>query len=211
MLPAAAAAVLGVAAGLDVGRRLDPRRGGHHGQPGHFSATWIPGGRSTEFTVSLPAQAACSGELPIGRLPGLQLSGGTEASASRRSRSTAVSPTAAATSTGWSRRTAPTGATRTPRRRRVEVIDDPERLRVGARSSGTTVWRFDALLYQDGDTSGVWEAGIACTIGTGPVTDYWNTQVTFTASSSQPQPFQLGRPCPGQQSPRNAARRLMPG
>jgi hypothetical protein len=44
------------------------------------------------------------------------------------------------------------------------------------------------LLYTGG-TSGVWEAGIACANSTGAVTDYWNTAVTFTSSGSDPNGF----------------------
>jgi hypothetical protein len=43
------------------------------------------------------------------------------------------------------------------------------------------------------DTTGVWESGLACAPSTGAnagvVSDYWNTQVTFTASGSDPNGF----------------------
>jgi large repetitive protein len=45
-----------------------------------------------------------------------------------------------------------------------------------------------SLLYT-GDTSGVWEAGLACSNSTHALTDNWNTQVTFTANSSDPTGF----------------------
>jgi hypothetical protein len=35
----------------------------------------------------------------------------------------------------------------------------------------------------------VWEAGIACVNSTGAATDNWNTEVTFTYSSSDPNHF----------------------
>lgn len=41
----------------------------------------------------------------------------------------------------------------------------------------------------DGGTSGVWEAGVLCANGSGTVTDYWNTEVTFTANSNDPNGF----------------------
>ena len=47
----------------------------------------------------------------------------------------------------------------------------------------------DTLLYADGNTDGVWEAGIACANSSGAVTDYWNTEVTFTASGTDPNGF----------------------
>jgi hypothetical protein len=41
----------------------------------------------------------------------------------------------------------------------------------------------------DGGSSAIWEAGIACANPSGVVADYWNTQVTFTASGSDPNGF----------------------
>jgi len=41
----------------------------------------------------------------------------------------------------------------------------------------------------DGGSSAVWNAGIACANSSGAVTDYWNTQVTFTSSVSDPHGF----------------------
>ncbi len=45
------------------------------------------------------------------------------------------------------------------------------------------------LLDSDGGTTGTWEAGFACATGTGQITDYWNTQITFTANGSDPNGF----------------------
>ena len=44
------------------------------------------------------------------------------------------------------------------------------------------------FLYTGG-TSGVWEAGLACADSTGVLSDYWNTEVTFTASATDPSGF----------------------
>ncbi len=44
------------------------------------------------------------------------------------------------------------------------------------------------LLYASGNKSGVWEAGVACEKN-GGVTDYWNTEVTFKSSTSDPNGF----------------------
>jgi hypothetical protein len=41
----------------------------------------------------------------------------------------------------------------------------------------------------DNGSSAVWNAGIACANSSGAVTDYWNTQVTFTKSTSDPNGF----------------------
>jgi Putative Ig domain len=43
------------------------------------------------------------------------------------------------------------------------------------------------LLYSG--TKGVWEGGIACANSSGTVTDYWNTEITFTSSESDPDGF----------------------
>ncbi|MGO8870973.1 MAG: hypothetical protein ACLQPH_06130 [Acidimicrobiales bacterium] len=40
-----------------------------------------------------------------------------------------------------------------------------------------------------GASDGVWEAGLLCANTTGAVTDNWNTQITFTASSTDPNGF----------------------
>ena len=41
-------------------------------------------------------------------------------------------------------------------------------------------------LFPDGQTSATWEGGIACANTHGVVTDYWNSQIVFTASASDP-------------------------
>jgi len=41
----------------------------------------------------------------------------------------------------------------------------------------------------DGGSSAVWDAGIACANSTGTLTDYWNTVVTFTANTDDPNGF----------------------
>jgi hypothetical protein len=44
-------------------------------------------------------------------------------------------------------------------------------------------------LLAGGSTPGTWEAGLLCSNPSGTVTDSWNTQVTFTANSSDPNGF----------------------
>jgi hypothetical protein len=41
----------------------------------------------------------------------------------------------------------------------------------------------------DGGSSATWNAGIACANSSGVMTDYWNTQVTFTADANDPNGF----------------------
>jgi hypothetical protein len=46
-----------------------------------------------------------------------------------------------------------------------------------------------AQLLYTGGTTGVWEAGLACANSSHVLTDNWNTEVTFTAKSSDPTGF----------------------
>jgi len=51
-------------------------------------------------------------------------------------------------------------------------------------------------------TSATWQAGIACAVGTGAVTDYWVDNVTFTKSTTDANGFTwTSSPGPGTQSP----------
>ena len=139
------------------------------------------GGSSTSFSVALPAQAACTGDtasdgyhvfsylVPQGTSP------------------TTVSFTGGDPSTGYgffssigtyygSANTASTTG---------QIIGIPDF------EWGPAVESYSlksALLY-NGGTSGVWEAGIACANSSGAVTDYWNTEITFTSSQSDPDGF----------------------
>ncbi len=68
-----------------------------------------------------------------------------------------------------------------------QVLSPPNNLQFAELlSKGVTL---DTLLYSGGNTSGIWEAGIACANTSGAVTDYWNVQVTFTASGTDPHGF----------------------
>jgi hypothetical protein len=54
---------------------------------------------------------------------------------------------------------------------------------------GVTSYKILSDLLYTGGTIGVWEAGIACVTSAGLLTDNWNTEITFTASSSDPNGF----------------------
>jgi hypothetical protein len=145
------------------------------------------GGSQTEFTVSLPAQAACSGNSrsdgyrvfsylvePSVNVSTITFHGGLpDTSANQYG-------LVEADGTYWGdKNTAPSTG---------EIIQIPNDFEWGPLVSDDGV-ALDTLLYQDGNTSGVWDAGIACTNNAGTVTDFWNTQVTFTASGSSSNPF----------------------
>jgi hypothetical protein len=140
------------------------------------------GGSETQFTVDLPAQAACSGDTATDgyHVFSYLVPQGTAV--------TSVTFGSGGPSTGLgfadvngyygSANTAPTTG---------EIINIPsdfewaDLLGLGATAASL-----------DGGT-GVWEAGLACAPSTGAtagqVSDYWNTQVTFTASTSDPNGF----------------------
>ena len=44
-------------------------------------------------------------------------------------------------------------------------------------------------LFPNGQKSSTWHAGIACADTNGVVTNYWDSQIVFTASSSDPRGF----------------------
>ncbi len=45
------------------------------------------------------------------------------------------------------------------------------------------------LLFSSGGTTATWNGGIACADSEGVTTDYWNTQIVFTASTTDPGGF----------------------
>jgi hypothetical protein len=139
------------------------------------------GGSATSFTVTLPAQAACTGDtasdgyhvfsylVPQGTSPGsVTFTGGTPSTGYGFFSSTATlyGPGNTAPTTG-------------------QVIGIPD-FEWGPAVEDYSL--LPALLY-DGGTSGVWEAGIACANSSGTVTDWWNTEITFTSSTSDPDGF----------------------
>jgi hypothetical protein len=68
-----------------------------------------------------------------------------------------------------------------------DVSTLPNNLEWGPAVSGDGF--LSALLDGPGGTSGVWEAGVACANGAGQVTDYWNTEITFNQSGTDPDRF----------------------
>jgi hypothetical protein len=145
------------------------------------------GGSTTQFTVSLPAQSACSGDTATHgyHIYSYLVQKGTNVTSLTfpsgepnfgNNQYGLIEPDG----TFWEDiNTAPTTG---------QIINIPNDfewealITKGLALSG-------GLLYQDSDSSGVWEGGIACTNTDGVVTDYWNTEFTFTASGSDPNGF----------------------
>ncbi len=146
--------------------------------------TPLSSGASTdEWTVTLPANAACDGDTVQGgyHVYSYLVPEGTDPAT--------VSFTTGLPSTGYGffnntglyygkvNTAATTG----------EVIGIPGNLEFAPLlSRGATL---DSLLYSNGNTSGVWEGGIACANTHGVVTDYWQTEITFSASGTDPNGF----------------------
>ena len=140
------------------------------------------GGSETQFTVDLPAQAACSGDTATDgyHVFSYLVPQGTAVTSVTFGSGGPSTGLGFADGNGYygSANTAPTTG---------EIINIPsdfewaDLLGLGATASSL-----------DGGT-GVWEAGLACAPSTGAtagqVSDYWNTQVTFTASTSDPNGF----------------------
>jgi hypothetical protein len=142
------------------------------------------GGSTTPFTVALPAQAKCSGDSahdgyeiysylvkPGTDLSKLSYAGGEPPAG--------VYGLFEAPHTFWGpvNTAATTG----------EIIGIPNDFEwQPLLDVGVTV---DDLLYGTGHTSGVWEAGVLCANKSNVPTDNWNTEVTFTASSSDSNGF----------------------
>ena len=152
-------------------------------QPG--TTTALPsGGSTTQFTLNLPNQASCTGDTATGGYhvysyliqQGTALSGITFINFPSAgyglvdTAGTYYGPANTAVTTG-------------------QIIGIPNDFEWGplVSTDGGSV-SLAQLLYTGG-TTGVWEAGLVCTDTHGVVSDNWNTEVTFTASSTDAHGF----------------------
>lgn len=147
------------------------------------NAPLTSGGSTTQFTVALPANAACSGDTASGGYhvysylvkQGTNISSltfGTLPSAGYGlldANGTYFGPANTAITTG-------------------QIIGIPTDLEWEPLANGVGLAPPGGLLYSSG-TSGIWEAGIACANTSGVLTDYWNTEITFSSSGSDPNGF----------------------
>jgi len=143
------------------------------------------GGSTTQFTVSLPSQAACSGDTATHGYhvysylirDGKALSGVTFINFPSSgygfvdSLGTYYGPANTAIGTG-------------------QIINIPNNLEWGPLVSADAV-PLSTLLYtgSGASASGIWDAGLVCTNTTGAVVDNWNTDVTFVAHAADPDGF----------------------
>ena len=145
------------------------------------------GGSETEFTLSLPPQAACSGDTETDGYhvfsylvePKITITGITFP---KNLPNTADNQYGFVNNAGeyyGAANTAPSTG---------QIIEIPNDLEFGPLVSDGLVTK-DKLLYGKKNASGVWVGGLACTNSSGTVTDYWTTNITFTASKSDPNGF----------------------
>jgi hypothetical protein len=153
--------------------------------PGNDSAL-ASGGSATQYTLTLPAGASCTGDTATDGyhvFSYLVREGTSPAAISFASGLPADypdAPTGLFDSTGNYYGPANTAVST------GQIVSIPGNLEFAPMlSRGLSLSK---LLYT-GSTSGVWEAGIACANSTGAVSDYWNTEVTFTSSGSDPNGF----------------------
>lgn len=139
------------------------------------------GGSATQFSVALPANAACTGDtandgyhvysylVPVGTtITAITFTTHPSTGLGLVNNSGLYyGPVNTAITTG-------------------QIIGIPTNFEWGPLlSDGATL----ASLLYTGGTSGEWDAGLACANSSGTLTDYWNIEVNFTASSSDPAGF----------------------
>ena len=159
---------------------------------GSSDTTELSGGSASLFTFNLPAQAACPGDTTTGGylldsylvpqstpLSSLTFSGGIPSAGFALYNS--------ANNKAWVAQNTNTGT--------GQISGIPNAFEFGSASQvGHSRPALTSLLA----SPGVWEAGVACDLN-GALTDYWNTEVTFTASTSDPGGFTWTQ-VPGNQS-----------
>ena len=140
------------------------------------------GGSNTQFTLTLPSAAACSGDtandgyhvwsylvekkVKIGLTKFSGASGPSQGYGLYDNTGTYVGPLNTAINTG-------------------QIIQLPN-FEWGPAIGGDGL--LSKILYTKG-TSGVWEGGVACANSSGVLSDNWNAQFTFTKSTSDPNGF----------------------
>ncbi len=137
------------------------------------------GGSTTQFTLSLPASAACDGDTATGgyHVFSYLVPRGTDPTAVSFANGFPSIDYGLVTSTGNYFGKVNTAQTT------GQVINIPTNLEFAPLlSRGVTAATLEA-------NGGVWETGVACANTSGTVTDYWNTQLTFTASGGDPNGF----------------------
>jgi hypothetical protein len=152
------------------------------------TTTELPsGGSTTQFTISLPPQAACSGDTETDGYhvfsylveAGTSVTGITFPDNLPNTADNQYGLVEADGTYWGAKNTAPSTG---------QIINIPNDFEWGPLVSSDHV-ALKTLLYGKKNKTGAWDAGLACTNTSGTVTDYWLTQVTFTSSTSDPNGF----------------------
>jgi hypothetical protein len=141
------------------------------------------GGSNTEYTITLPANAACDGDTATHgyHVWSYLVKAGTNVDTLTFNENTGPSQglglfDSTATYYGPANTAIDTG----------QIIGIPNDLEWGPVVSDDSL--LSTLLYKS-KKSGAWDGGLACANSAGDVTDYWNTQITFTKSTTDPKGF----------------------
>lgn len=140
----------------------------------------LSGGSATTFTVGLPAQAACTGDTANGgyHVYSYLVQAGTDVTTLSISGGIPSQGYGLFNSVGYY------GPANT-------AINTGQIVGIPTNFSWAPLTQFltpSQLLYSGGN-SGVWEAGLLCANSAGTLTDYWNTEVTFSKAPADPNGF----------------------
>jgi len=139
------------------------------------------GGSATQFSIALPANAACSGDTATGgyHVYSYLVQAGTVVTG-------ITFTTHPSAGLGLVNNTGVYFGAVNTAINTGQIISIPTNLEFGPLlSDGATL----ASLLYSGGASGVWEAGLACANSSGVLSDYWNTEVTFTSNTADPDGF----------------------
>jgi hypothetical protein len=139
------------------------------------------GGSDTLYTVALPANAACTGDTASHgyHVYSYLVKKGTNVATTKFGEAGPSQGLGIFDSTGSYYGPVNTAQTT------GQIIGIPQDFEWGPVVSGDGL--LSTILYSG--TTGVWEGGLACANSSGVLTDNWNTQITFTAKSTDPHGF----------------------
>ena len=142
------------------------------------------GGSNTDFTVTLPANAACTGDSAHN---GYHVWSYLVEKGANVAATTFNADTGPSQGLGLYESDANYYGPANTAQTTGQIIGIPNDFQWGAAVAGGDFTA--AQLLYTGGTSGIWEGGIACANGSGVLSDNWNTEITFTASGSDPNGF----------------------
>ena len=142
------------------------------------------GGSDTNFTVTLPTNAACTGDSAHS---GYHVWSYLVEKGANIAATTFNADTGPSQGLGLYESDANYYGPANTAQTTGEIIGIPNDFQWGAAVAGGDFTA--AQLLYNGGASGVWEGGIACANGSGVLSDNWNTEITFTSSNTDPNGF----------------------